>query len=154
MIPGSNAALLRDLDLRAQFALRTVLRRLRRQADATLGLLWIADVFSPEVVEWDGERAVMPVTFPFLESTMPSPITVRGRLGGEHLMLVTPVRVGRGMPVLAAAAIDAGIQLPAGFELLEEIGAELEETLVVALTRPGRRSRAEAEVAGRRAVGG
>ena len=133
LIPGSHEWLIEEaIDVKAQFALRCILRKLRRDADAMLAVLWIVDVACPTVVEWAGEPAFLPARFPILESSLAS-ITITTRQGDGHDLLATHVRIGRGLPTLAVGVVDQGISLPAGLTLIEEVVEKLESVLVASM---------------------
>lgn len=135
LLPGSRDWLVhRALDLKGQFALRCILRKLRRDADCMLAVLWITDVAQPELLEYAGEPALIPAPFPILESSLAS-VSVRTRHGDGHLLLGTHVRIGRGMPVLAVGMVDHGISLPGGLALIEDAVEKLEEALVTSVSK-------------------
>lgn len=133
-VPGSVNAVVEGLDLRAQLALRNELRRLRDDADAMLTTLFVVDGGKTEVIEYAGDRAVMPTPLPRCLPTAPSMEAMRCGDLDEHLVVVGVVRIGRGWPVLGLAVVDPDVVPPTLVDLVEAAGARLEAVLVRVLS--------------------
>lgn len=140
-VPGSVNAVVEGLDLRAQLALRNELRRLRDDADAMLTTLFVVDGGKTEVIEYAGDRAVMPTPLPRCLPTAPSMEAMRCGDLDEHLVVVGVVRIGRGWPALGLAVVDPDVVPPALSDVVEAGGARLEGVLVDALSTGRRRRR-------------
>jgi hypothetical protein len=133
-VPGSLNAVVEGLDLRAQLALRNELRRLRDETDAMLATLFVVDGGKTEVIEYAGDRAVLPTPLPRCLPTAPSMEAMRCGDLDEHLVVVGVVRIGRGWPVLGLAVVDPDVVPPALVDLVEAVGARLEAVLVRVLS--------------------
>lgn len=134
-LPGTISAVLNGLDLRAQLALRNELRRLRGDADAVLAALFLVDGGKTELIEYAGDRALLPVPVPTIECSVPSLDNARCADLDHHFVVMHSVRIGRGWPSGRLAVVDAGLAPPALVDAVENAGARLETTLVGALSR-------------------
>ncbi len=131
-VPGTAIWLLRRIDVRTEHRLRKELRRLEREADARLVVLWILG--HEEVVAYAGDIAAVPHPLPSLESSVPAHDGVT-LIGGEREHAVTQqVLIGRGITKMAIAIIAPGVtQSAALFDLVADTAERLEEIVVGAL---------------------
>lgn len=131
-IPGSADWLLRRIDLRAELRLRKELRRLERDADARLVVLWISG--QQEVVAYAGDFAAVPHRLPVLESTVPAHDTVTLVDGEREHAVVQQVVVGRGITKMAIAIIAPGVTSNAVlFDLIAGAAEQVEGVVVEAV---------------------
>ena len=135
LIPGTVRWLLGSLDLRAQFAVRTELRRLERDADARLAVLAAFDGGVPHVVDYAGDVGVTPTPMSVPALTIPTTDARPCADGEMHQVAEHRVRLGRGMPLLTLAVVEPGVRGPEVFDALENIGARIEGVLVKRLDR-------------------
>ena len=130
-MPGSAEWLLARITLRTEHRIRKVLRRVEREADAQLVLLWLLTDVRPEVVSSSGDINLMPSPFPKLESTVPSLMNITTCLGDVEPAVVQQVVVGTRVEKLMFAVIAPG---PANREVLlrmAESAAEVLEEIIV-----------------------
>ena len=138
IVPGSIAAVLDALTLRAQLDLRTELRELRTVADAMLAVLWLTDGGRTELLEYAGDRTLLPLPLPQITSSVPTFENVRCRDHDEHPAVVHAVRIGRGMLAAGLLLVDAHLPPPRLVDAVEGAGARAEKIIVRAL-EPGRK---------------
>lgn len=139
IVPGSAYDLVEAIDLKAQLAVRTELRRLRDIADALLAVTFVTDPPHAHLLEYGGDRSVMPSPLPPFVPSVPSAEVRRCADGDEHAVVFHVVRVGRGWPVLGLGVVDAELAPPALADVVEDAGARLETLVVGAVERRTRR---------------
>ena len=133
ILPGSIESLLTVISPRLEIKIRGQLRRLERDTDSTLVVLWIIDGGPRCVLEFSGEIAARPLRFPDIESTVPSYSTVVDRDGHSHDAVIHSVRLGRGMPGLGLAVVDFGCAPGAALlDAVEDYGEAVAEMVVEA----------------------
>lgn len=133
VIPGTIAEVLGALTLRAQLDLRTELRELRVAADAMLVAVWLVDSGRTELLEYAGDRTLLPTPLPQITSSVPTFEPIRCRDHDEHPGVVHALRIGRGMPAAGLLLVDAHLPPPRLVDEVEGAGARAEKIIVRAL---------------------
>jgi hypothetical protein len=133
-VPGSADWLTRRIDLRTENRIRRQLRRLEREADARLVLVWIVGQ-QEIVIAYSGDYAAVPHPLPSLETTVPAHDDVT-LVGGEREHAVThQVIVGRAIAKMAIAIIAPGVTNSTTlFDMIADTTERVEEIVVEAIT--------------------
>lgn len=134
-IPGTAGAVVAAVDLKTGLALRNELRRLRDRADALLAVLFITSHERRDVLEYAGDRAVMPRPMPMVTSSVPTFEMLPCADAATHDAGLHMIRLGRGWPALGLALVSPARPAPELTDAMEEYGARLESALTRSLSR-------------------
>ncbi len=116
-----------------QLKLREQLRRLRDEADATLAVLFMVGVVDALLLEYAGDRRLVPTPLPRDVPPVPSLEILRCADGDDHDVVLHAVRIGRGWPALGLAVVDGAAPPPALLDVVEDAGARIEASVVRAI---------------------
>lgn len=134
-IPGTGDWLLARIDARVELKLRKELRRLQREVGLLFVGLWVSSTRGDVLIEFSGESAIAPQRYPFVTTSVPTQEVFRGSDGEEHDAVLYRPRLGRGMPQLGLLAADVrGLDVSALFDAVEQLGDDVEDILVAALS--------------------
>lgn len=131
-VPDSAEWLLSRIDLRTELCVRKQLRRLEREADARLVVVWVHG--REDVVVYAGDIAAMPHPFPTQESTVPGHEDVTLSNGEREHAVTHQIVIGRRVVKMGIALIAPGITKSAVlFDLVAATAERIEEIVVEAV---------------------